>query len=124
MKKVLMLSALFFFGWCCCCGELFAQTACQPSPACKVVCSGAKAGVAKTDAATAASVQAMPAGLFAPGTQPAAGAAKASCVPANCDPANCDPSKCDLSKCDPSKCDPAKCPPAACAGKGAKTERL
>ncbi|MCB0530640.1 MAG: hypothetical protein H6574_05580 [Lewinellaceae bacterium] len=135
MKNVFVLSTLVFLGWCLS-TSLTAQN-CQPSPACKAICGSAKAdvGAAKADVAPApvaqkvtykkscagamastdaTGVQAIPAGLFDPGTQ-------SNTKNGICNPANCDPSKCDPSKCDPSKkCDVSKCVPANCAGGKAK----
>lgn len=107
MKQILLFSAVLFIGLLCTC-DLCAQS-CQPNPACKVVCSSAKAGIQKDAAAT------TQAGIVHAVTvnQPAAVAGHAA-KRAECDPTKCDPTQCDLSKCDPSKCDPTKCDPAAC----------
>lgn len=129
MKNVLIFSLVLFVSWCCAC-PLCAQS-CQPSPACKAVCTK-KADAASADVApmptaqtvavkkscSAATVkscssttaksgsteaQVLLASLFAPGTVTDTKEAM------NCDPTNCDPTQCDLSKCDLSKCKPANC---------------
>ena len=128
MKKVFIFSLLVFLGWCFGC-PLCAQN-CKPSPACKAICAELKADAAQADLAPAAeataqhvaykkscsgasaksgdaSVQVIPAGLFAPGTATAT-SNKSSLI---CNPENCDPTKCDWSKCDLSKCKPASCKP-------------
>lgn len=127
MKQMLLFSAVLIAGMFFTNG-LNAQS-CQPSPACKVVCSAAKAGIQNDGAASQITGAAQAVAV----SQPSSASTmqkSAACNPAKCDLSKCDPTKCDLSKCDPAKCDPAdcdlsKCIPANGSGSAkAKTTRI